>query len=180
MISDEERPLQQSTAKEDPAETNIEAIARLERRFARRRTMAERCGARITALSGSTTSVILHFVWFIIWILLNTGAFGSKAFDPFPFGFLTLIVSLEAIILSLLVLNTQNRMSKDADRRAHLNLQVDLLAEQELTLVIELLDKISHKLGVETKLEKTEARNMMKKTDVEKVMKKIEDILPEE
>jgi uncharacterized membrane protein len=81
--------------------------------------------------------------WFTGWLVINTGhLFRFKPFDPYPFSFLTLVVSLEAIFLTVFVLMSQNRMARQADKRAHLDLQVDLLAEQELTVILYLLRAI--------------------------------------
>ncbi|NTW45130.1 MAG: DUF1003 domain-containing protein [Anaerolineaceae bacterium] len=90
----------------------------------------------------------IHIVWFGIWILLNTGAFGIGVFDPFPYGLLTMIVSLEAIFLSTFVLISQNRLSVETESRADLDLHIGLLTEHELTRVLNMLDAIQSKLGV--------------------------------
>ena len=74
--------------------------------------------------------------------------FGVKAFDPYPFGLLTMVVSLEAIFLTIMVLISQNRMTMQADRRAHLDLQVNLLAEQEATAMVRMLERITLHLGL--------------------------------
>jgi hypothetical protein len=66
-----------------------------------------------------------------------------RPFDPFPFPFLTMTVSLEAIFLALFVLASQNRLSRQADKRSHLDLQIDLLAEREMTAVLQLLQDIA-------------------------------------
>ena len=81
--------------------------------------------------------------------VVNTGAFGVNPFDPFPYGLLTLIVSLESIFLSTFLLISQNRMSEQAERRADLDLHINLLAEHELTRILQILDAIQTKLGVE-------------------------------
>ena len=102
----------------------------------------------ITSLSGSMLFVYLHILWFGAWLLVNTGHMGIKPFDPFPYGLLTMIVSLEAIFLSTFVLISQNRFSDAADRRAELSLQIGLLAEHEITRVLQMLDE-SHLLRQE-------------------------------
>jgi uncharacterized membrane protein len=79
--------------------------------------------------------IYLHVAWFSLWVLLNTGRFGVHAFDPFPYGLLTMVVSLEAIFLSALVLITQNRLTAEVERRADLDLHIGLLTEHELTRV---------------------------------------------
>lgn len=93
--------------------------------------------------------VYVHIGWFGVWILLNTGRFGVRPFDPFPYGLLTMVVSLEAIFLSTLVLITQNRLSAEAEHRSDLDLHIGLLAERELTRVLQMLDVIQDKLGIQ-------------------------------
>ena len=75
---------------------------------------------------------------------------GIRPFDPFPYQFLTFVVSLEAIFLSLFILMSQNRANKQADARSHLDLQINLLAEQEATKMLEMLQSLCeyHKLAV--------------------------------
>lgn len=93
--------------------------------------------------------VYFHIIWFSVWIFINLGFLGIKPFDPYPFGLLTMIVSLEAIFLSTFVLISQNRISAEADRRADLDLQIGLLTEHELTRVLIMLDAIQDKMGIE-------------------------------
>jgi uncharacterized membrane protein len=102
----------------------------------------------ITAFSGSMVFVGLHVAWFTGWIAYNLGWLGLKQFDPFPFGLLTMIVSLEAIFLSTFVLISQNRQAVQADRRAKIDLQVDVMGEQEVSKVLQLLVAIASKLDV--------------------------------
>ena len=85
---------------------------------------------KMTAFSGSMPFVYLHVIWFCAWLLCNEGVFGkSLIFDPFPFGLLTLIVSLEAIFLSTFVLISQNRQQERADRRSQADYENDIRAE---------------------------------------------------
>ena len=93
--------------------------------------------------------VYVHFFWFAAWILLNSGRFGLQPFDRFPYGLLTMIVSLEAIFLSTFVLISQNRLSEESERRADLALHIDLLTEHELTRVLQMLDAIQDKMGID-------------------------------
>jgi len=111
---------------------NIESIMRLDKQTSRQRSTAEHVADKITTFAGSTAFIIFHIAWFGGWILVNLHLIpGIRPFDPLPFSFLTLIVSLEAIFLALLVLKSQNRMTKEADKRAHIDLQINMLAEQE-------------------------------------------------
>jgi uncharacterized membrane protein len=94
-----------------------------------RRTQ-DRVADRITAFAGSLNFVYIHSVWFGLWILFNVGLFGAAAeFDKFPFGLLTMIVSLEAIFLATFVMVSQNRQAARADIRSELDFETNLRAE---------------------------------------------------
>src|SRR5258706_14097425 len=93
--------------------------------------------------------VYIHVAWFGIWLAINLGWPLLKPFDPYPFNLLTMIVSLEAILLATFVLISQNRISEIADQRADLDLQINLLAEDEITRVLTLGDAIADHLGLE-------------------------------
>ena len=93
------------------------------------RKAQDRVSDAITAFAGSLTFVYLHIGWFTVWVLLNVGVFGLTAFDEFPFGLLTLIVSLEAIFLSTFVMISQNRQAARADIRAELDYETNLRSE---------------------------------------------------
>ncbi len=132
-------------------ERNISTLAEIRRQMETRRTIQDRFADVITNFSGSTLFLYLHVMWFGVWIALNTGglqALDIVPFDPFPFGLLTMIVSLEAIFLSTFVLISQQRLSEIQDDRADLDLQIDLLAEYEMTKVLTIVDAIAHKLGL--------------------------------
>ncbi len=132
----------------DIVERNIRTIIRLREKAARDRSVQDRIADIITDFSGRTVFVYVHIVWFALWIFLNIASFGFHPFDPYPYGLLTMIVSLEAIFLSTFVLISQNRLSAEAERRADLDLHIGLLTEHELTRVLKMLDAIQHKLGI--------------------------------
>ena len=92
------------------------------------------------------TFVWVHVIWFGGWILLNSIP-GIPHFDPFPFTFLTLIVSLEAIFLSTFILISQNLETRISERRSHLDLQLNMLSEQENTKMIAILLAIAAESG---------------------------------
>src|SRR4029079_5842946 len=102
----------------------------------------------IARFCGSMTFVWVHVAWFGAWILINALP-GLPHLDPFPFTFLTLVVSLEAIFLSTFILISQNHDTRISERRNHLDLQLNLLSEQENTQMIRMLRAIAEKLGVE-------------------------------
>lgn len=132
----------------DVIELNIVKLTNLRRKAERQRGLQGKVADAITDFSGSLLFVYFHVAWFGLWILANTGWFGFKPFDPFPYGLLTMIVSLEAIFLSAFVLISQNRLSAEANRRDDLDLQIGLLTEHELTRVLQMLDEIRGKLGI--------------------------------
>ena len=85
---------------------------------------------KITNFAGSLRFVYLHGVWFFIWIAINTGiVFGGLAFDTYPFGLLTMIVSLEAIFLSTFVMVSQNRQARRESIRGELDFETNIRAE---------------------------------------------------
>lgn len=125
---------------------NIKTLLEIERQLNKNRTFHDRVADWITSFSGTTSFFLLHVLWFTFWLLANTGKMGIAPFDPFPYGLLTTIVSLEAIFLSTFILISQNRMSQINDQRADLDLQVNLLAEHELTRALKLVDAIADHL----------------------------------
>lgn len=158
-------------------EKNVEAISRLEKQAIQGRSAGERFAELVTRYAGGVVFIILHAIWFTAWILFNLGMIpGIASWDPFPFSFLTLVVSLEAIFLSLLVLMTQNRLTRDADKRAHLDLQINLLAEQESTATLQMLEKICKHLGVSFEAEEEE-KQLAKNTDVNVLAKTLDEKL---
>jgi uncharacterized membrane protein len=128
---------------------NIQTITALRQKAADARGVQDRIADGITAFSGRMAFIYFHLVWFGAWVLLNTGRVGIKPFDPFPYGLLTMIVSLEAIFLATFVLISQNRLAAESERRADLDLHIGLLTEHELTRALTMLDAIHQKLGIE-------------------------------
>jgi uncharacterized membrane protein len=121
------------------------------------RTATERLADLLTELASSTPFLIFHALWFATWIAWNLGAFGLPPFDPYPFGFLTLVVSLEAIFLSIFVLLGQRREGAIAELREEVTLAVILRAEEEITktlqLVAGLYTRLGHRIGEDDELQ---------------------------
>jgi uncharacterized membrane protein len=111
------------------------------------RTPLERFVDRLNLVASSVWFLLAHVVWFAVWILWNTGVLRTRAFDPYPFGFLTMVVSLEAIFLSIFVLMAQQRESAIAELREELGLQVSLRVEQEVTKTLQLVAGLYTRLG---------------------------------
>jgi uncharacterized membrane protein len=145
---EKEDPEKDNPALSKVIERNIRTIIHLRTKAARERGLQGRLADAITSFSGRMIFAYVHIVWFGVWILLNTGHFGVRPFDPFPYGLLTMVVSLEAIFLSTFVLISQNRLGEETERRADLDLHIGLLTEHELTRVLQMLDAIQDKLGI--------------------------------
>lgn len=96
--------------------------------------------------SGSLYFLALTAVWFAVWIAVNTLPLGIPAFDPFPFGLLTMIVSLEAIFLSCFVLISQNRQSEKDRLRSDIEYEINVKAEMEITYLHEKTDRINEEM----------------------------------
>jgi len=156
-------------------EENVEAIKSWDRALLLRRSWAQRVSDRITNAAASGGSMLAHLIWFTTWIAINTELIpGIKAFDPFPFPLLTMAVSLEAIFLALFVLATQNRLGKQADLRANLDLQIDLLVEREMTAVLQLLRDIATHLDVDTHVTHDKLSDLIKKTDIQTLAEEVD------
>ena len=148
----------------EPAARNIEAIAELERQALHERSRLDHFTDAVTAAAGNPIFIVAHAAWFATWIALNV--MRDRPFDPYPFGLLMLIVSLEAIFLSAAVLMTQNRMQRQADKRAHLDLQVNMLAEQELTVMLKMLRGIAERLDVPVEAHEAVVEQLARDTDI--------------
>lgn len=165
----------------NPAVSNIVTVAKLEQQFLERRTLVDRIGDVIGGFAGSMKFVLLHLIILAAWFLINYRVIpGLKPFDPYPFMFLSMAVSIEAVLLSTFVLMKQNREGRRADQRAQLMLQVDLLAEQEATKTLQLLQRICDRLGIgEARLD-PETKVLSEHTAIEELAREIKEKLPEE
>ena len=158
---------------------NIDAIAKLEKRFNSNRTWHERVVDVIGGFSGSLSFVVLHALIYGGWIAINLGWIPRvPRFDPYPFMLLSVVVSVEAIFLSTFVLIKQNRMSQRADQRDHLDLQINLLAEREMTIMLQMLQRISTRLGV--RLSGEEIEELSEETSVEALAHQLRQKLPQD
>lgn len=149
-------------------------IESIEARLNERRTVSEKFSDGLVKLFGSMWFVFLNFVFFIIWILANINLIpGIETFDPFPFVFLTMLVSLEAIFLSVFVLISQNRESRISDLREEIDLQVNMIAEKEITKIITLISYLMKHLNVPYEKD-PELRRMMEPLDTEEIREELE------
>jgi len=133
----------------DVVENNICTIVEIRTEEEKQKTNQDRIADRITAFSGSMWFLYLHAFWFVAWVVINMGLTPIPKFDAYPFNFLTMVVSLEAIFLSTFVLISQNKMGEVADKRADLDLQINLLSEYEITRILRLVDAMAEKMGID-------------------------------
>lgn len=131
-------------------ESRRKILKSIKAKAAAKRTLLEKIADTMTAYFGSMVFLAMNALLFVVWILINTNKIPSiDAFDPFPFNLLTTLVSLEAIILAIFVLVSQNRSEKVDDLREETNLQLNLIEERELTKIIKMLVIVLEKQGVD-------------------------------
>ncbi len=134
---------------QSPIQQNIQTIRALEEQEIANRTWSARIGDLIATEAGKMWFIVAHLVWFSVWIGINLYGQTDAGFDPYPLSLLTMIVSLDSIFLSLFILMSQNRNGIQADRRNHLDLQINLLAEDENTKIIHMLQALSEHNGLQ-------------------------------
>ena len=156
---------------------NVEAMRKLEELYKANRGFADRVAEFVARFCGSIVFVWIHVGLFTVWILWNVLPM-LPHFDPYPFTFLTLCVSLEAIFLSSFILIAQNYEMRITERRNQLDLQINLLAEQENTKMLQLLDRVAKKVGVYDE-DDPEVAVLEQATRPEMLAKQIEEALRE-
>ena len=140
----------------------------------RKRTFSEKLADLITSKSGSMTFLMINAIWFTVWIVINFGIVPDIApFDPYPFGFLTMVVSLEAIALAIIVLISQNREQKINSIREETLLQLDIITEKEITKALDLLVKIAKHNNIKIDDDR-ELLRMLSPTDHHRIKQKLE------
>jgi uncharacterized membrane protein len=161
----------------DTIRENVRTIAELEAQYAGALSRTDVIGRHIARIIGTLTFALVHAALFALWTVWNSRAPARLIFDPFPFGMLALIVSVEGVLLATFILIAQNRESKAADRRSHLGLQVSLLIEQELTAVLRTLATLGENAGVRPQAIKDE---LLQETQVSEVLEQIEEQITSE
>jgi uncharacterized membrane protein len=153
---------------------NKKTVKSIKAKADEKRSFIDILADRTTALLGSNLFLFVNLLIFITWIMINTGHIpGVKPFDKFPFSLLTTSVSLEAIILAILVLISQNRASKVADLREEVQLQVNVLTEEEITRMMWMLVLLLEKNDIPIPEDKR-LQQMLRDTDVEKIEKNMQ------
>ena len=160
------------------SEKSIKVVSDLEHEALARRTAAEAFSDFVVLQGGRPSVIALHAVWFAVWMSWNSGRIpGLRPFDPYPFMGLSTIVSLEAIFLSLFILVSQNRATRRADERAHLDLQINLMAERESTKMLQLLRALCMYHGLAEAAD-SEVEEMLRETEPASIARELEKHLP--
>jgi uncharacterized membrane protein len=157
-----------------PVIRNVQAIADLEKKMLEERAHIGRLSELTTKIAGSGKFIVGHLVVFGVWIALNATRF---AFDPKPWDLLNLALTFEAIVLTSIVLIAQRDLKRVTDLRANLDLQVNILAEQELTAILGLLNRVCAKLGIDPKRADPDVEQLAQDTDVKTIATVIEKSL---
>lgn len=164
-----------------PAAANIAKVAKLEEQFLEERTTVQRIGDAIGTFVGNMTFVVIHIIVFVAWFVVNSRVVPNfPIFDPYPFILLSMVVSIEGVLLATFVLMKQNRESKRAEHRQQLTLQIDLLAEQEATKTLQMLRSICTHLGIEDAGNDAETKILSTHTAVDELAKELKKNLPPE
>lgn len=167
-------PLNILTPHQETVQRRRKAIKSFKAKMDAKRSPIEKFADFLTAKFGTVTFLALNMIWFAAWIAINTGNVpGVEAFDPFPFGLLTMIVSLEAIGLAIIVLVSQNREARISELREEIELQINTVSETELTKLISLMALLLEKQGVKID-DDPELKKMLKPTDSAEMIRQLE------
>ena len=151
-------------------------IRSFEAQALRKRGLSTKVADALTSFFGSAGFLLVNLAIFIVWVMTNTGRIpGIPIFDPYPYVLLITFVSLEAIVLTVIVLMSQNRQSQIGTLRDKLQLQVELITEKEISKVLQLLKKVLEKNDI--KLSDDELSEMIEVIDRSYIEKKLEEQL---
>jgi uncharacterized membrane protein len=166
---------------QDHIQEHVDLIAKHEQEFLARRTHSERIADTIASFAGNLAFVLLHIFLAAAWIAVNTLSIARiRHFDPVPFSLLGTILAFEAILLASFILMRQTRMSRRADERDHLMLQILLLAEKETTAVLTMNREIAAKIGLPRMAGDKEIEQLSQHTSIDDVAQTIKESLPTE
>ena len=154
------------------------AFGAIKAQHAAERSLIEGFADALNEAASSTPFLVIHVIWFLIWIPWNLGLLPFRPFDPFPFGLLTMVVSLEAIFLTIFVLMAQKRESAIAELREELMLQVNLRMEEEVTKTLQLVSGLYTRLG-HVMAEDEELGDMLRPLDVSSIERELTEQIAE-
>jgi uncharacterized membrane protein len=168
-------------SRSNQAHTNVATIVKLEEEQDQQMSAGERFSAVVARFVGSMGFVFLEIALVVIWLAVNLGLLpGIAPFDLLPFALLWGIVSFEAVLLTAFVLIRQDHMNRKAEHRSHLDLQINLLSEQAATKVIQMLERMSRKMGIESEVIDPESKELAKDTVIESVSRELRDSLDQQ
>jgi uncharacterized membrane protein len=145
---------------------NIESVLKLEQEDKRELSLAHRFSHHVGWFVGTIYFVLFQIAMTAAWIVWNLAS--AVRFDPYPFPLLSSLLALEAVLLTSFVLIRQNAIDLQSERRNHLDLQINLLAERETTLILKKLNSLAKRLGV-AEADDGESRELAKDTPVESI-----------
>jgi len=159
---------------------NIDAVIGAEQAVNRRRSRSEAVYEFVGGLIGTLTFVVFQLIGIVLWVMINAGLMPLiRPFDPFPFPILNQIIASEAVLMTAFVLMKQNRMSKLADRRAHLDLQINLMTERETTKIIGMLLEIGKRFDIQHKVLDEESRQLSQLLTIEALIEAMHSKFPD-
>jgi uncharacterized membrane protein len=159
----------------EAARQNIRAVRELEAQTVRSRTRADRVSAAVGRFVGSFPFLFAQVVGVAGWVAVNLYLEpAGRAFDPYPYNFLGLLLSAEAILLSTFVLMAQNRETREAEQREHIHLQVALLAERETTRMLQMLRAICERVGLKHLADDRELNELVAMTQIDELARELE------
>ena len=165
---------------QDHIQEHVDLIAKHEQEFLAARTRTERIGDSIASFTGSLAFVALHVFLLAAWVAVNTFSADIRHFDPAPYSLLGTILAFEAILLASFILMRQTRMGRRADERDHLMLQILLLAEKEITTILNMDRQIAGSMGLQKVAKDKEIEQLSQHTSIEDVAQTIKESLPSE
>ncbi len=154
---------------------NIEAVVGAEEALTARRSRGERIGERVADFSGTPAFLVAQALAVAAWVVLNSGLLPElPVFDPFPYSLGGALLSLEGVLLACFVLTKQAHEGRLSERRSHLNLQANLLVEQEVTKLIQMMQRTSALEGTEAAIVDPEAYEFGEVTAVNELAKELD------
>jgi uncharacterized membrane protein len=174
-------PKQPENPTQSFVDANIDAIIGAEQTVHRARSPSEVVYGWVGGFIGTLTFVVVQVLCVVLWVAINAGlATSIRPFDLFPFPILSLILTLEALLVAAFVLMKQNSMSKLADRRSHLDLQINLMTERETTKIIRMLLEIGERLDIQHKVLDEESRQLSRLLVIETLIETMKNKFPDE
>jgi len=171
-VSEEQQPQPEQQDRRHNRVIANRAFGAIKAQHAAERSLLEAVVDGLNEVASSTAFLVVHIIWFVVWIPWNLGLLPWRPLDPFPFGLLTMVVSLEAIFLTIFVLMAQKRESAIGELREELMLQVNLRMEEEITKTLQLVSGLYTRLG-HVMAEDEELGDMLRPLDIHSIEKEL-------